>query len=75
MDFVVPANQRMNIKENEKRDKYLELSRELKKLWNMKVTVTPNLIAAVWKSEDDLHLTNNKIVLISHNISKSPGVQ
>ena len=31
------ANHRLKIKENEKRDKYLDLTRELKKLWNMKV--------------------------------------
>ena len=29
----------MKIKENEKRDKYLDLAREIKKLWNMKVIV------------------------------------
>ena len=38
MDFAVPANQRVKIKETEKRDKYLDLARELKK-WNIKVTV------------------------------------
>ena len=30
-----------NIKEGEKRDKYLDLARELKRLWNMIVTVIP----------------------------------
>ena len=29
----------MNLKECEKKDKYLDLVRELKKLWNMKVTI------------------------------------
>ena len=29
----------MKIKENEKRDKYLDLARELKKVWNMIVMV------------------------------------
>ena len=28
------------------KDKYLELARELKKLWNMKVTIIPIVIAA-----------------------------
>ena len=29
---------------NERKDKYLELDRELKKLWNMKVTIIPIMI-------------------------------
>ena len=41
VDFAVPADHRVKLKEYEKRDKYLELGRELKKLWNMKVTVIP----------------------------------
>ena len=32
---------RVKIKGNEKRDKYLDFDRELKKLWDMKVTVIP----------------------------------
>ena len=35
------TDNRLKLKENEKRDKYLDLARELKKLWNMKVTVIP----------------------------------
>ena len=31
MDFTVPVDHRMKIKENEKRDKDLDLARELKK--------------------------------------------
>ena len=31
---------------SEKKDKYLDLARELRKLWNMKVTITPILIGA-----------------------------
>ena len=31
MDFTVPADDRVKQKENEKRDKYLDLARELKK--------------------------------------------
>ena len=39
VDFAVPADHRINLKESEKKDKYLNLARELKKLWNMKVMV------------------------------------
>ena len=31
---------------SEKKDKYLDLARELKNLWNMKVTIIPNVIGA-----------------------------
>ena len=34
------------MKEYEKKNKYLDLARELKKLWNMKVTIAPILIGA-----------------------------
>ena len=44
MDLVVPANNRINLKEREKKDKYLDLARQLKKLWNMKVTIIPVVI-------------------------------
>ena len=47
VDFAVPANHRIKLKEYEKRDKYLDLARELKKLWNTKVTIIPILIGAV----------------------------
>ncbi len=30
-----------------KKDKYLDLARELKKLWNMKVTIVPIVIGAL----------------------------
>ena len=46
VDFAVPADYRIKLKECEKRDKYLDLARELKKLWNMKVTIIPIVIGA-----------------------------
>ena len=36
----------MKIRENEKICKYLNLSKEMKKLWNMKVTMIPTFIDA-----------------------------
>ena len=47
VDFAVPADHRINLKEREKKDKYLDLARELKKLWNMKVTIVPIVIGAL----------------------------
>ena len=45
VDFV-PADHWIKLKECEKRDKYLDFARELKKLWNMKVTIIPIAIGA-----------------------------
>ena len=39
MKFGVPADHRIKLKECEKKDRYFDLARELKKLWNMKVTI------------------------------------
>ena len=47
MDFAVPANHRVKLKESEKKDKYLDLDRELKKMWNMKVMVIPMVIGTL----------------------------
>ena len=45
VDFAVPTDLRIKFKECEKKDKYLDLVRELKKkLWNMKVTILPIVI-------------------------------
>ena len=47
VDFAVPADHWINLKECEKKDKYIDLARELKKLWNMKVTIVPIVIGAL----------------------------
>ena len=46
VDFAVPADHRTNLKECEKKDKYFDLARVLKKLWNMKVTIVLIVIGA-----------------------------
>ena len=46
VDFAVLADHRIKLKECEKKDKYLDLARELKKLWNMQVTIIPIVIGA-----------------------------
>ena len=46
MDFAVPADHRIKLKECEKRDKFLDLARELENLWNMKVTIISIVICA-----------------------------
>ena len=63
VDYAVPADHRIKLKECEKRDQYLDLARELKKLWNMKVTVIPIVIGAfgtvtkeLLKGQEDLEI-------------------
>ena len=46
-DFAVPVADRVKLKEGEKINGYLNLARELKKLWDMKVTVIPLIIEAL----------------------------
>ena len=45
--YTTLADHRVKLKEGKKRDKYLDLARELKKLWNMKVIEIPIVIGAL----------------------------
>ena len=47
VEFAVLADHRVKLKEREKIVKYLELARELKKLWNTKVTAIPFVIGTL----------------------------
>ena len=78
VDFAVPADHRIKLKECEKKDKYLDLARELKKLWNMQVTVMPIIIGAFgsgglrsWRKRGDHQ--NYSIIENGQNTEKSPG--
>ena len=46
VDFAVSVDHRIKLKENERKDKYLDLAEGLKKQWNMKVTIIPIVIGA-----------------------------
>ena len=77
------------MKDCEKRDKYLDLARELKKLWNMKVTIIPIVDWCFWHG--NLRIIkgtspggfgswrpsgdhpNNSIIENGQNTEKSPG--
>ena len=52
VDLTVPAN-RVTLKETEKKDKYLGLARELKKLTNMKATIIPIVISTLGTVTED----------------------
>ena len=66
VDFAVPTNHKVKIIESKKRDKSSNLTGELRKLWNIRVTVIPVIIGALgavpqslergwkrWKSKDE----------------------
>ena len=83
VEFAVPADHRIKLKEYEKKEKYLNLARELKKLWNMKVTIIPIVISAfctvtkgLLKGPEDLEVGDhpkNNIIENGQNTEKSPG--
>ena len=68
--FAVPADCRMKVKDSEKINQYLDLARELKKLWNMRETVIaitfwcagndPKREWNSWKSEEKSKTFNQK---------------
>ena len=45
VDFAILADHRVKIKESEKIDKYLDLARELRKLWNKRMIVIPVVVS------------------------------
>ena len=47
MNFAIPADQRVKLKESEKKDKDLDLAWELKRMWKMKVTIIKIVIGAL----------------------------
>ena len=87
IDFAVQADHRRNLKESEKKNKNLDLARELKKLWNMKVTIVPFVIGAlstitkelitgglgIWRTGRDY--PNDSIEENSQDPEMSPGDQ
>ena len=46
-NFAFLADHRVKLKENNKKDKQFDLDLELKKTWNMKVTVTQIVIGVI----------------------------
>ena len=87
VNIVVPVGYRFKIKGSKNRDKDLDLARELRRPWNMKVTVIPIVIDAfetvpkglgkeAWKAGDrstNLNQPISSIAEIGHNTEKKPG--
>ena len=78
-NVAAPADHRVKLKESEKKNKYLDPIRGLKKPWNMKVTVIPIVVNALdlVKELENLETSgdnpNCSIVEIGQNTEKSPG--
>ena len=47
VDIAFPTDHEVKLKEREKRERYQDLASELKRLWNMKVTVIPIVVGAL----------------------------
>ena len=47
MEFTVPADHRLKLKESEKKYMSLDITSELKKLWNMNLTMIPIGVGAL----------------------------
>ena len=81
VEFAVWADHRVKLKENEKRDKYLDLARESKKLWNRKVKVKPIVIGALgivtkgWvQKQEDLEITGRVEIVQTTAILRSARI-
>ena len=81
VDFAVPVDHRIKLKECEKRDKYLDLARELKKLWNMMVTIIPIVIGAfitvtkgLLKGLEDLEVGGRVETIQTTALQKTPRI-
>ena len=59
VDFAVPVDHRVKSKKSEKKDRYHDLAKELKKPWNIKVMFILNAISTITKGLlkglEDLH--------------------
>ena len=47
IDFAVPGDSRIKEKEKEKTEKYQDLGKELQKIWNLRVKITPLVVGSL----------------------------
>ena len=66
IDFAIPHDSRADSKEIEKIEKYQDLVRELKKLWEMKIVVIPIVIGALGTTPKTLPKRLNDIGIKSN---------
>ena len=61
VDFAVPTKRSLNVKQNKKTSKYLDLAKDLKKLKNIKVMVIMILAGALGTVTDGLEKGQRKL--------------
>ena len=81
VNFAVPADHTLKLKESEKKEKYFHLAIDLKKLRNMKVTVTPIIIGSLGintkgsiQELEDLEITGREKTIQTTAILKSTRI-
>ena len=81
VNFAVPADHRIKLKECEKKDKYLDLARELKKLRNMQVIIIPIVIGAfgtvtkgLLKGLEDLGVGGRVVTIQTTALFRTAGI-
>ena len=47
VELTIPTDHKVKVNGSEKRDEYCDLANELKKLWNLKTTIMPNIIGVL----------------------------
>ena len=85
VDLAIPSDHKIKLRECEKKGKFLDFARELKKLWNMQVTIIPIVIGVLGtvtkgllKRLEDLEVggrvdTIQVLLRTARNTEKSPG--
>ena len=81
MNSAISADHGVKLKESEKKDKYVDLARQLKKLWNMKVTIILIVIGAfgkvtkgLLKGLEDLEVRGRVETIQTTALLKSAGI-
>ena len=70
MEFAIPADHREKLKENEKKDKYLDLARELKKTVEHVIGALRTVTKGVIQELEDLKI---RVIKAGQGTEKSPG--
>ena len=73
MDFAVPSDHKVNMKEDKKKDKYMDLAREQKHIRNMKVMVI-GALEKISKGLEDLEIREQAETTQNTTLSRSAWI-
>ena len=59
--FVVWADHSVKAKKGKRMDKFLDQAREQRKLWNIKMSVVPNVVKTLWIVRNNIEKKFNKL--------------